>query len=188
MVFELTAAVPEVIFEASDVEAARMAELVFALMLAARLDEAFRTFVFAVVILVLAAARVEPSEVEAFEMFVLAVFTFVPIVAKVAPSELDAFVTSDWTASEPELRLAPVSVLVPKLHTSAAVRLPPPPDTPLAKVFPIVPGLVSVEVAIFQTSAARAPKVVRDLEPDDQTLRGMVDARDVLAVRTVASV
>ncbi len=37
-----------------------------------------------------------------------------------AATELEALVTSDCVASEPEERLAPVSVLVPELHTSEA--------------------------------------------------------------------
>ena len=53
---------------------------------------------------------------------------------------------------------------------------------------PIVPGFVRVDVATFHTSAARVPKVVRERVPDDQTLRGILDARDVDAVNTVASV
>jgi len=41
---------------------------------------------------------------------------------------------------------------------------------------------------MFQTSEARVPKVVSDRVPLDQTFRGMVDARDVDAVNTVALV
>ena len=52
----------------------------------------------------------------------------------------------------------------------------------------MVPAVVRVDVAIFHTSAARVPNVVRDREADDQTLSGIVAARDVDAVNTVASV
>lgn len=52
----------------------------------------------------------------------------------------------------------------------------------------MLPGVVRVDVATFQTSDARVPNVVSDRVADDQTLIGMVEARDVEAVRTVASV
>ena len=64
-------------------------------MLAASEVEAFNTFVFVVLIFVLAVASELPSDVDAFVMFVLAVFTFVATEAIEAPSELLAFVTSD---------------------------------------------------------------------------------------------
>jgi hypothetical protein len=45
-----------------------------------------------------------------------------------------------------------------------------------------------VRVGAFQTSAARVPKVVRDLDVAAQTLVGIVEASEVEAVRTVALV
>ena len=52
----------------------------------------------------------------------------------------------------------------------------------------MVPAVVRVAVAIFQTSDAKVPNVVRERVPLDQTLSGIVAAREVEAVRTVASV
>ena len=52
----------------------------------------------------------------------------------------------------------------------------------------MLPGVVRLLVATFHTSDARVPNVVSDLVPDDQTAVGMVEAREVEAVRTVASV
>jgi len=176
------------------VTAPETCEFVFALMFAARLDEAFRILVFAVVILVFAVlifvfavASVEPRLLDAARTFVFVVPTLVPTAANVAPSELDAFVTSDCTASEPDDRPAPVSVLPAKLHTCEAVKLDPP-DTPFAKALPIVPALVRVLVATFQTADTRVPKVSRERPLTAQTAVGMVEAREVEAVRTVASV
>jgi len=144
---------------ANEVEAVAIAELVFALIFIARLDDAFRILVFAVVIFVLA-------------------------VASVAPSELEAFVTSDCTASEPDDRPAPVSVRVPKVHTCEAVR----PEDPLERARPMLPGVVRLEVATFQTADTRVPKVSSERPLTAQTAVGMVEAREVEAVRTVASV
>jgi len=50
-----------------------------------------------------------------------------------------------------------------------------------------VPAVVRVDVAIFQTSDASVPNVVRERVPLDQTLSGIVEAREVDAVSTVAS-
>ena len=78
---------------------------------------------------------------------------------------------------------------VPKLQTCAAVRLPPPPpDTPFARAKPMLPGVVRVDVATFQTADTSVPKVSRERPLTDQTPRGMVEASDVEAVKTVASV
>ena len=52
----------------------------------------------------------------------------------------------------------------------------------------MVPAVVRVAVATFQTSAARVPNVVSERVADDQTLSGIVAAREVEAVRTVAAV
>ena len=75
----------------------------------------------------------------------------------------------------------------PKVQTSDAVRLPEP-LVLLASCLPIVPAVVSVDVATFHTSAASVPKFVSERLADDQTLSGIVAARDVDAVRTVAFV
>jgi hypothetical protein len=58
----------------------------------------------------------------------------------------------------------------------------------MTNCFPAVPAAVKVEVAIFQTSAARLPKVVRLLVPFAHTAVGMVAASDEEAVRTSACV
>ena len=47
---------------------------------------------------------------------------------------------------------------------------------------------VSVRVPLAHTSAARVPNVVSERDADDQTLSGIVEARDVEAVNTVALV
>jgi len=93
--------------------------------------------------------------------------------AKEVEAEDTAEVTSDWTANEPEESEASVRSRVAYDQTWAAVRVEPE---------------VRVRVPFVQTSEARVPKVVRDRAVDDQTLRGMVEAKDVEAVRTVASV
>ena len=61
-------------------------------------------------------------------------------------------------------------------------------ELPVPSARPIEPGVVRVDVATFQTSAASVPKVVRDRVAEDQTLSGIVAAKDVEAVETVASV
>ena len=187
--------------EASEVEAVRTVAFVLVLMVMTALlmfevidDEAFR-------MLVLTAARVEPRDEEAFKTFVFVVLMFVFAVARVAPSEVEArFVFVLMTpardvdavfklanvASVPTESVASVRLRVPNDQTCAAVKLPPPPA--LTTWYPMVPRVVSVEVATFQTSEARVPKVVSERVPDDQTLRGMVEASEVEAVRTVASV
>ena len=48
-------------------------------------------------------------------------------------------------------------------------------------------GVVKVDVATFQTAATSPPKLLKEA-PVDQTLMGIVDASEVEAVRTVASV
>ena len=96
-----------------------------------------------------------------------------------------AEVTSDWRAREPDERVAPVRVREPNVHTSEAVI---PVVTFEASCLPMVPADVRVVVATFHTSAARVPKVVRDRVPFAQTLSGIFEAREVDAVRTVASV
>ena len=52
----------------------------------------------------------------------------------------------------------------------------------------MLPGAVNVDVATFQTSDARVPKLVRDRVAEDQTFNGIVAASEVEAVSTVASV
>jgi len=107
-----------------------------------------------------------------------------------AAIEEEAVVTSDCNANEPEVRPAPVRVRVPNDQTSAAVRVPPPLEPVPANVSwrPVVPGVVKVDVATFQTSDARVPKVVSERVPLAQTAVGMVEAKEVEAVRTVEAV
>ena len=52
----------------------------------------------------------------------------------------------------------------------------------------MVPPAVRVEEATFHTSEASVPKFERVRPEEDQTAVGMVEARDVEAVRTVESV
>ena len=61
-------------------------------------------------------------------------------------------------------------------------------ELPVERARPIVPVFVRVEVATFQTSAARVPKLESVLPVVAQTAVGMVEARLVEAVRTVESV
>ena len=69
-------------------------------------------------------------------------------------------------------------------QTCEAVRF----ELPVERARPIVPGPVSVDVAIFQTSEASVPKDVSERVALFQTFKGIVEARDVDAVRTVAFV
>lgn len=101
-----------------------------------------------------------------------------------AASEVEAVVTSDCIASAPTERPAPVRVRDPNVHTCEAVR----PVALVASWRPIVPGVVRVDVATFQTSAARVPKLESVLPVDAHTAVGIVEARLVEAVKTVASV
>ena len=97
--------------------------------------------------------------------------------------EETAPVTSDCNARVPDESVPAVRVRAPKLQMSEALM-------PEARVIclPVVPATVSVEVATFQTSAAKLPKFVRVRVPAAQTAVGMVDASEVEAVKTVASV
>ena len=129
----------------------------------------------------------EPREVEAANTVALVlVFTLVAIPEMLEPKEVLAAkmeelvlelteavspVTSDCRAKEPEERPAPVKVRVPKLQTWEAVR----PFELVASCRPMEPGVVRVVVATFHTSAARVPKVVRDLAVLAQTAVGMVE-------------
>jgi hypothetical protein len=173
------------------------AEFVFVLTPATIDDEAFPTTVFVFELtdemtdepslFVLALTDAVPADIaEASEVdaFVTAVLTFEIAVA----IEDDADVTSDCNASVPEVSVPAVSVRVPNDQTSAAVKLEPPPIEPVANTFPIVPAVVKVDVATFQTSDANVPNDVRVREADDQTARGIVAANEVEAVRTVALV
>jgi len=93
-------------------------------------------------------------------------------------------VTSDWRASDPEERPAPVRVLVANDQTSEAAM-----PVLMLNCFPVVPAATTLEVATFQTSEARVPKLERVLVLAlPQTAVGIVDASEVEAVRTVASV
>jgi hypothetical protein len=104
------------------------------------------------------------SEVDAarIEALVLELIEALPaVIAEV--NEEEAVVTSDCRAKEPpEVSVASVKSLTPYVQTSAAVM---PRPTPL----------VSVLVPLFHTSAARVPKVVRDLAVLAQTAVGMVE-------------
>ena len=93
----------------------------------------------------------------------------------------DAEVTSDCKASAPTSIVPSDKRRVANVQTSEALR-------PVDNCFPIVPAFVRVEVAMFHTSEAREPKVVRVRVPFSQTAVGMVEAREVEAVNTVASV
>jgi hypothetical protein len=98
--------------------------------------------------------------------------------------EDDAVVRLARVARDPEESVASVRLRVANDHTCDAVRF----ELPVDRVRPILPGVVRVDVATFHTSAASVPKVVRERVAEDQTLRGMVEAREVEAVRTIASV
>jgi hypothetical protein len=191
LVFALTAVVTAAIFDESEVEAARIAAFVFALIPvptpaieAPRDVLALSILVFVVLMFVFAVARVAPSDVEAFEILVPFAVTLVLIVAKVAPSEVLAVVMSVTLAREPLVRVASVRFRVANDQTCDAVR----DEEFVASCIPIDPGVVRVEVAIFHTSEARVPKVVSVRVADVQTLSGMFAAKDVDAVRTVALV
>ena len=142
---------------------------------------AFTAFVTEVEALEIASARADEALLTA--VFVFA-FTAVFPVEIASASDDDAFVTSDCTANDPELSPAPVRVREPKVQTCDAVS----PVAFVASCRPIDPGVVNVDVATFHTSAASVPNVVSEREADDQTLSGIVAARDVDAVNTVAFV
>ena len=166
--------------------------MVPAVILAAKDEDAFNTLVFVVETLVPIVDSVLPRlDDAAFILLLIAVWAAVifpavlAVPAVIADAKLvEALVTSDCTASEPDERPAPVRVLEPKLQICEAVRL----ELPVERARPMVPLFVSVEVATFQTSAASVPNVVSERVPADQTAAGMVDANEVEAVRTVASV
>ncbi len=171
-----TAEVPAAILAASEVEAfntvlfvLELIAVVLLVMFVAREVEAASTVAF---VFVFTTPAIDEDAVVTMA-FVFA-FTAVVTAAILVESEVEALVTSDCTAREPDERVASVRFLVPYVHTSAAVREPPP--------------LVRVRVPLVQTSAARVPNVVRDREALDQTARGIVAPRDVDAVRTVALV
>jgi hypothetical protein len=88
-----------------------------------------------------------------------------------------------------------VSVRVPNVQMSFAVSADV--DDAIKEIFesrfvvtclPIVPAVVSVLVATFQTSAARVPNVVSERVPFAQTAVGIVEASEVDAFSTVAFV
>ncbi len=104
------------------------------------------------------ALMVEASDVEAVRTVA---FVF-ELTEETAP------VTSAWRASVPESSVPSESRRVLYDQTSEAV----------------MPPLVRVRVPFVQTSAASVPKVVRERELFAQTAVGMVEAREVEAVRT----
>jgi predicted RNA-binding Zn ribbon-like protein len=94
-----------------------------------------------------------------------------------------AVFTSAVVARVPELKPAPVKVRAPNDQIAVGV----------VPVFveswrPVVPAVMRVEVATFQTSAASVPKFESVLVVLAQTAVGMVAKSEVEAVRTVASV
>ena len=151
------------VFELIDVTAAETWEFTLALTFVASDVEAART-----VELVFALTKVT-TDVEA--------------VAMVEARDVEALRTSDCSASDPEEREPAVRVREPNDQMDEAVS----PVLPLlasVKPAPVVPGVVTEEVATFQTSAARVPNVVSDLVPFAQTAVGMVENSEVEAVRS----
>jgi hypothetical protein len=95
----------------------------------------------------------------------------------------EAFVTSDVFARVPDVRVASVRLRVANDQTCEAV-------IPVAResCLPVVPSAMTLEVAMFQTSEARVPNVVRDRVVALHTPAGIVARSDVEAVKTVALV
>jgi hypothetical protein len=124
---------------------------------------------------VIAAAKVDVAE--ATTAFVL-LFTFVV-----------SAVTFAAVAKVPEVRVASVRSRVAKLHICEAVAPPPPPVPTFAtRKFPIVPELVSVEVATFQISATNVPNDVNDRELFAQIAAGKFAYNEVEALMMSACV
>jgi len=177
------------IVAANEVEAVRTVAFVFASIV----DTAKVIWLF-VFVLIFVATDVEAAVISAASVDV-AVFTMLLVFALTAlvpaliadASDVEAFATSDCSAREPDVRFPSVKSRVPKLQTWDAVRPELPPEL-IAKTFPIVPVVVNVDVATFQTSEANEPNVVSDLAPFAQTANGIVAASDVDAVNTVAFV
>ena len=141
----------DVMSEPIDVEAVRTALFVFALT-----DEVIPEVTLLVFALTTAATDVVAiASAESVFAFTLAV----PAVTA-APSDVEAVVTSDCVASEPLERPAPVRVLVPFVHTSAAR----------------VPNVVSERVPAAQTFAG--------IEVMDEAIEVSEKPSDVEAVRT----
>jgi hypothetical protein len=161
------------------IEVEAVSTVAFVLLLIEVMAEDTCEFVFGLI-----RATVAPSEVLAFSILVPFVFTFELIVASVAPRDVEAVVTLAAVAREPESSVASDRRRVAKFHTCEAVRF----ELPVESARPILPGVVRVDVATFQISAVNEPNVVRVRVADVQTLSGMVAARDVEAVRTVAFV
>ncbi len=110
-VYDQTLAGTAAIDAASEVDAVRTCVFVLAFTRATTDDEAFPTVVsvWALTALVIPAVAVS-----------VCAFTFEVSAVIAAPRDEEAVWTSDCVASEPVLKLAPVSVLVPELHTSEA--------------------------------------------------------------------
>jgi hypothetical protein len=110
-----------------------------------------------------------------------------------AAIEVEAVVRLATVASDPAVRVASVRLRVAYDQMEASVS-PPLPTVETAtsrlstKCLPTVPAPVRVEVATFQTSAARVPNEVRVRVVLAQTATGMVATSDEEAVRTVAVV
>jgi hypothetical protein len=144
----------------------------------------------------------EPSDEEAvsIEAFVLvltdeitaAVCEFV-LALITAARDVVAVVTSDSVAREPTVSDPSVRFRVANVQMSEAVISPSlSVDTTTSRLstrcLPTVPAPFSVDVATFQTSAARVPNEVRVLVLFDHTAVGIVAKSDDDAVRTVALV
>jgi hypothetical protein len=112
-------------------------------------------------------------------LFVFALTAEVPAVIAAA-IDVEAVVTFAAVAREPLESVASVRLRVANDHTCEAVRLVP----LFASAIPVVPGVVSVDVATFQTSAAKVPNVVSERVPFAHTATGIVDARLEDAVST----
>jgi hypothetical protein len=90
----------------------------------------------------------------------------------------------------PNVKVASERLRVAYDQTSEAVRLLPGPEVPefapiILSCLPAVPAPMNVDVATFQTSAARVPKSESERPEIDQTAVGIVANKELEAVRTV---
>lgn len=144
-----------------------------AVMLADNDVEAFNTFVFVVVILVLAVAREAPRDVEAFEMLVLVVLTLVPTVASVAPREVDALPTTVFVFELTDEAIPEVCVLVLELTADVPEAIADARDVLAFNTFVLI-------VVIFVLAVFTLVVIVASELPSD------VDARFVFVLITPA--
>jgi hypothetical protein len=125
-----------------------------------------------------------PRDVDTVRTVALVLALTADVSAVIAEARDDeAFVTSDVFARVPDVRVASVRLRVANDQTCEAVM-------PVAResCLPVVPSAMTLEVAMFQTSEARVPNVVRDRTEFAHTAVGMVEASDEEAVNTVALV